>query len=47
LPEAFSGQNYFPKGMERQNFYKPIERGFEREMAKRIAYFSNLRKKLK
>ncbi len=44
-PEAFSGQNYFPDGMERQEFYTPVERGFEREMSKRIKYFNSLREK--
>lgn len=43
--DAFSGQNYFPEGMERKDLYKPVERGFEREMKKRIEYFINLRKK--
>ncbi len=42
-PEAFSGQNYFPEGMERRQFYRPAERGFEREIAKRLAYWSKLR----
>lgn len=42
---AFSGQNYFPDGMERKEFYEPVERGFEREMKKRKEYFNNLRKK--
>lgn len=42
-PEGFSGQNYFPDGLERQEFYRPIERGFEREMLKRIDYFAKLR----
>ncbi|MCB1110436.1 MAG: replication-associated recombination protein A [Chlamydiia bacterium] len=46
LPHAFSGQNYFPDGMERQTYYQPEERGFEREMRKRIQFFENLRKKL-
>lgn len=46
-PEGFSGQNYFPSDMERQEFYTPVERGFEREMKKRIDYFKSLRKKLK
>ena len=45
-PHGFSGQNYFPDGMERQSFYEPIERGFEREMKKRLDYFIQLRKKL-
>ncbi len=42
-PEGFSGQNYFPDGMERPTLYTPVERGFERDMAKRIAYFATLR----
>lgn len=45
-PQAFSGQNYFPEGIERQEFYRPVERGFEREMKKRLDYFSQLRKKI-
>lgn len=42
--KGFSGQNYFPEGMERQSFYRPVERGFEREMKKRVDYFNDLRK---
>lgn len=42
-PEGFSGQNYFPDNMERQDFYHPVERGFEREMKKRMDYFAKLR----
>ena len=45
-PQGFSGQNYFPEEVERHSFYKPVERGFEREMKKRLEYFSKLRKKL-
>jgi len=45
LKNAFSGQNYFPEQMPRQIFYEPKERGFEREMVKRIAYFKTLRRK--
>jgi putative ATPase len=41
--DAFSGQNYFPDGMARQEFYRPVERGFEREAQKRLAYWSKLR----
>jgi putative ATPase len=41
--DAFSGQNYFPDGMERRSFYQPTERGFEREIAKRLAYWAKLR----
>ncbi len=42
--DAFSGQNYWPAGVTRASFYHPVERGFEREMAKRMAYFAKLRK---
>lgn len=42
-PEGFSGQNYFPDDMERQNFYSPVQRGFEREIHKRLAYWAKLR----
>lgn len=42
-PEGFSGQNYFPDGLNRLAFYHPVERGFEREMKKRLAYFARLR----
>ena len=42
-PEGFSGQNYFPDGMPRPEFYQPVERGFEREMKKRLEYFMKLR----
>ncbi len=42
-PDGFSGQSCFPKGMERQRFYHPVERGFERELGKRLAYWDKLR----
>jgi putative ATPase len=42
-PDAFSGQNYFPDGMARQGFYRPAERGFEREIRKRLDYWAKLR----
>jgi putative ATPase len=42
-PDAFSGQNHFPDGMSRTQFYRPAERGFEREVAKRLAYWAKLR----
>jgi putative ATPase len=42
-PDAFSGQNYFPDGMARQAFYHPAERGFEREVRKRLDYWAKLR----
>ncbi len=43
-PDAFSGQNYFPEKMGRQTFYEPVERGFEREIRKRLDYWSRLRR---
>ncbi len=43
--DGFSGQNYFPDNMKRQKFYTPFERGFEREIKKRLEYWENLRKK--
>jgi putative ATPase len=43
--EGFSGQNYFPDGMARERFYQPVERGFEREILKRIEYWDRLRTK--
>lgn len=42
--DGFSGANYFPDKMSRRKFYQPIERGFEREIAKRLAYWDKLRK---
>ncbi len=42
-PEGFSGQDYLPEGMERSALYQPVERGFEREMRKRLDYFERLR----
>ena len=41
--DAFSGQNYFPDGLTRVEFYQPRERGFEREISKRLAYWAKLR----
>ena len=43
-PDAFSGQNYFPDALGRQTFYDPPERGFEREIRKRLEYWAKLRK---
>ena len=40
---GFSGQNYFPDDMPRQVFYAPVERGFEREIGKRLEYWARLR----
>jgi putative ATPase len=41
--EAFSGQDYFPEALGRQTFYEPVERGFEREIKKRLEYWAKLR----
>ena len=41
--DGFSGQDYFPDGMERPGFYQPVERGYERELKKRLEYFEKLR----
>ena len=43
--DGFSGQNYFPEGEERAVFYQPVERGFERDLKKRVEYFARLRAK--
>jgi len=43
-PEAFPGQDYFPEELGRRSLYEPPERGFEREIAKRLAYWAKLRK---
>lgn len=43
-PDAFSGQDYFPEKMGRRSFYQPVERGFEREIRKRLDYWSRLRR---
>ena len=41
--DGFSGQNCFPDALERTAFYQPVERGFEREIKKRLAYWDRLR----
>lgn len=43
--DGFSGQNYFPDGMKRPVFYAPVERGFERDLKKRVEWFAGLRAK--
>src|SRR5207248_18569 len=43
-PDAFSGQDYFPEQLGRRSFYDPLERGFEREIRKRLEYWAKLRK---
>jgi putative ATPase len=46
-PDGFSGQNYFPEAMARGIYYLPGDRGFERELKKRVEYFAKLRSKRK
>jgi putative ATPase len=43
-PDAFSGQDYFPEALGRHTFYDPPDRGFEREIRKRLEYWAKLRK---
>lgn len=43
--EGFSGQNYFPETMQRREYYQPFERGFERDILKRLEYWKKLREK--
>ena len=42
-PDAFSGQDYFPETLGRQSYYAPVERGFEREIKKRLDYWAKIR----
>ncbi|MBV9634026.1 MAG: replication-associated recombination protein A [Methylobacteriaceae bacterium] len=43
-PEAFSGQDYWPEGLGRHELYKPVERGFERELRRRLEFWAKLRR---
>jgi putative ATPase len=43
-PDAFSGQDYWPEALGRQSFYQPVERGFEREIGKRMEWWAKMRK---
>jgi putative ATPase len=43
-PHAFSGQDYWPEALGRQYFYEPTERGFEREIRKRMEFWEKLRR---
>ncbi|OSP55156.1 replication-associated recombination protein A [Pseudoruegeria sp. SK021] len=43
--DGFSGQDFFPEAVGRLDLYQPVERGFERDLAKRVAYFAKLRAK--
>ena len=42
--DGFSGQDYFPDDMMRENYYNPKEMGFERDVKKRLDYWANLRR---
>jgi putative ATPase len=42
-PDAFSGQDYFPPALKRRHFYDPVDRGFEREIKKRLDWWEKLR----
>jgi len=46
-PDGFSGQNYFPEEMQRETYYDPVERGFERDIRKRLDYWDKLRQERK
>lgn len=46
-PESFSGQDYFPEETGRLSLYSPVERGFERDIKKRLAYWAKLRAEIK
>lgn len=43
-PDAFSGQDYWPEKLDRQHFYEPVDRGFEREVRKRLDWWEKLRR---
>jgi putative ATPase len=43
--DGFSGQNYFPETMKRGIYYLPVDRGFERDLKKRVDFFAGLRAK--
>ena len=45
--DGFSGQDYFPESMGRRTFYHPVERGFEREIIKRLNYWNRLRAEIR
>jgi putative ATPase len=44
-PEGFAGQNYFPDELPRRTFYEPSDRGFERDIKKRLEYWARLRQR--
>jgi putative ATPase len=46
-PEGFSGDNYWPDEMEPQTFYRPVDRGFEKKIAERLAWWDERRQALR
>jgi putative ATPase len=42
--DGVSGQTFFPDGMKHRPFYQPVERGFERDLSKRVAFFAKKRR---
>lgn len=44
-PDGFSGQDYWPEGLGRQHFYHPVERGFERDIARRLEWWEKRRQR--
>ena len=47
MPDGYSGQEYFPSEMEGKEYYEPVERGFERDIQKRLEYWARLREQRK
>ena len=45
--EGFSGDDYWPEEMDAQTYYEPVDRGFEREVKKRLDYWDKLRRERK
>jgi putative ATPase len=43
--EGFAGQSGFPEAMQRERYYTPVERGFERDIQRRLAYWERLRRR--
>ena len=46
-PEGFSGDNYWPDDMEAATFYRPVDRGFEKRIAERLAWWDERRRERK
>ncbi len=46
-PDAYAGQTFFPPNLEGRRYYHPVDRGFEREIKRRLAYWARLRRERK